>query len=176
MFKESELRGFCTPCFLDWESQGDEQMDLPYWEPELIAIKPCHLKGTVSRDFLLLVFFLNQFPPSLWLYYQGRFEFFRKFAEIFAAQGWTFKQKNFNNFVWTPLGSRVNIYINFCLQVHFKVSAAWYCCHYLTPVANLSPVSLIPVAICHRRRWHRWQICRRYRWHRRQICHRYQQR
>ncbi len=26
-------------------------------------------KGTVSRDFLLLVFFLNQFPPSLGLYY-----------------------------------------------------------------------------------------------------------
>ena len=24
-------------------------------------------KGTVSQDFLLLVFFLNQFPPSLWL-------------------------------------------------------------------------------------------------------------
>ncbi len=23
------------------------------------------VKGTVSRDFLLLVFFLNQFPPSL---------------------------------------------------------------------------------------------------------------
>ncbi len=23
------------------------------------------LKGTVSQDFLLLVFFLNQFPPSL---------------------------------------------------------------------------------------------------------------
>ncbi len=63
----------------------------------------------------------------------------------------TFKQKNFNNFVWTPLGSRVNIYINFCPQVHFKLSAAWYCCHYLppaslTPVANLSPVSLTPAA------------------------------
>ncbi len=27
------------------------------------------LKGTVSRDFLLLVFFLNQFPPRLWLYH-----------------------------------------------------------------------------------------------------------
>jgi hypothetical protein len=58
----------------------------------------------------------------------------------------TFTQKNFNNFVWTPLGSRVNIYIHFCLQVHFKVFAAWYCCHYLppvslTPVANLPPVS-----------------------------------
>ncbi len=82
----------------------------------------------------------------------------------------TFKQKNFNNFVWTPWGSRVNININFCLQVHFKVSAAWYCCHYLPPV------SLIPAAICHRRRWHRWQICRRHRWHSRQICHLYQQR
>jgi hypothetical protein len=58
----------------------------------------------------------------------------------------TFKQKNFYNFVWTPLGSSVNIYINFCLQVHFMVSAAWYCCHYLlpvstTPAANLPPVS-----------------------------------
>jgi hypothetical protein len=48
----------------------------------------------------------------------------------------TFKQKNFNNFVWTPLDTRVNIYIHFCLQVHFKVSAAWYCCHYLPPVST----------------------------------------
>jgi hypothetical protein len=30
-----------------------------------------------------------------------------------------FIQKNFNNFVWSPLGSRGNIYINFCLQVLF---------------------------------------------------------
>ncbi len=75
-----------------------------------------------------------------------------------------FKQKNFNNFVWAPLVSRVNIYINFCRQVHYKVSAAWYCPHYLPPVslipvqfgnlppasltmaANLPPVSLTPVA------------------------------
>ncbi len=48
----------------------------------------------------------------------------------------TFKQKNFNNFVWTTLGSRINIYKNFCLQVHFSVSAAWYCCHYLPPVST----------------------------------------
>ncbi len=80
-----------------------------------------------------------------------------------------FKQKSFNNFVWAPLGSRVNIYINFCLQVYFKVSAAWYCSHYLPPV------SLIPVASCHRRCWHRRWICRRCRWHRWQICHRCQQ-
>jgi hypothetical protein len=31
----------------------------------LCHICTSHLKGTVSRDFLLLVFFLNQFPPSL---------------------------------------------------------------------------------------------------------------
>jgi hypothetical protein len=33
-----------------------------------------------------------------------------------------FNQKNFNNFVGTPLDSRVNIYINFCLQVHLILS------------------------------------------------------
>jgi hypothetical protein len=55
-----------------------------------------------------------------------------------------FNQKNFNNFVGTPLDNRVNIYINFGLQVH------WYpqpdinltvCYRSLTPVANLPPVS-----------------------------------
>ena len=44
-------------------------------------------KGTVSRDFLLLVFFVNQFPPSSRVFHSDRFEFFRKFAEIFASQG-----------------------------------------------------------------------------------------
>ncbi len=47
----------------------------------------CCLEGTVPRDFRLQVFFMNQFPPSSWWYHLGRFEFFRKFAEIFAAQG-----------------------------------------------------------------------------------------
>ncbi len=81
-----------------------------------------------------------------------------------------FNQKNFTYFVWTPLGSTVDIYLSFCFQVYFKVPAAWYCCHYLlpvslTPVANLPPVSLIPVVICHWRRWHRLQICYRYQQH-----------
>ncbi len=75
--------------------------------------------------------------------------FFRKFAEIFAAQGASpvsltpvanekksSNWKKFNYFVWTPLGSRVNIYVNFCLQVHFK---------YLQP-------DIFPI-ICHRCRW-----------------------
>jgi hypothetical protein len=47
-----------------------------------------------------------------------------------------FNQKNFNNFVWSPSGSRGNKCINFCLQVHFQVSAAWHCSHYLPPVST----------------------------------------
>ncbi len=41
----------------------------------------------MSRDFRLQVFFMNQFPPRTWVYHYGHFEFFLKFAEIFAAQG-----------------------------------------------------------------------------------------
>jgi hypothetical protein len=44
-------------------------------------------KGTVSRDFLLLLFFMNQFPPHPRVFHLDRFKFFRKLAEIFASQG-----------------------------------------------------------------------------------------
>ncbi len=33
-------------------------------------------KGTVSRNLRLLVFLMNQFSPSPWLYHYGRFDFF----------------------------------------------------------------------------------------------------
>ncbi len=72
-----------------------------------------------------------------------------------------FNQKNFNNFIWSPSGSRGNIYINVCLQVHFQVSAAWYCSDYLPTVANLPPVSLTPVANLPPVSLTRWQICHR---------------
>ncbi len=78
-----------------------------------------------------------------------------------------FNQKNCNNFVWSPLGSRGNICINFCFQVHFQVSAAWYCSHYLPP-ASLTPAAT-GGKICRRCRWYRWQICRWCRWYRRQF-------
>ncbi len=44
------------------------------------------LKGHCHEIFCFL-FFMNQFPPSPRLSHQDRFEFFRKFAEIFARQG-----------------------------------------------------------------------------------------
>jgi hypothetical protein len=53
-----------------------------------------------------------------------------------VANGKNLQAENFDNFIWTPLGSRVNIYINVCLQVHFKMSAARYCSHYLPPVST----------------------------------------
>ncbi len=42
---------------------------------------------TVSQDFLLLVFLMNQFPPSPRVFRWDRFKFLQKFAEIFASQG-----------------------------------------------------------------------------------------
>ncbi len=129
------------------------------------------LKGIVSRDFRLLVFFMNQFPPSIWVYFYGHFEFFRnsrrysrlKVHHRCQRNRWQmekiFKQKNFNNYIWSPLGSRGNIYVIF-----FAFKFTLRC---------LQPD--IVLIICHRHRWHRRQICRRYRWHRWQICHRCQQ-
>ncbi len=87
----------------------------------------------MPRDFLLLVFFINQFPPSLRVHIGTVSNFFensRKYLQLKVDHRcrwhqWQmkkiFNQKNFNNFVGTPLDSRVNIYIHFCLQVHFKV-------------------------------------------------------
>jgi hypothetical protein len=45
------------------------------------------LKGQCHEIFLLLVFFMNQFPPSPRVFHLDRFKFFQKFAEIFASQG-----------------------------------------------------------------------------------------
>ncbi len=95
-------------------------------------------KGPCHKTFDFLIFLWISFPPNTWVYHYGHFKFFRKFAEIFLALGAPTvsttlvangkKLKKFNNFVLTPLCSRVNTY-NFCLQVHFKVSGVWYCSH-----------------------------------------------
>jgi hypothetical protein len=45
------------------------------------------IKQPVPRDFRHQIFYMDQFPPSPLLYHEGNFKFFRKFTEIFAAQG-----------------------------------------------------------------------------------------
>jgi hypothetical protein len=93
------------------------------------------IKGTVARDFRLLVFFHESVSPQLLSISLGPFLYFSKIrgdirsSRLTTSISLTYRQRkknqnNFNNFVGTPLDSRVNIYINFCLQVHFKVSAA----------------------------------------------------
>jgi hypothetical protein len=44
------------------------------------------LKESLTRDFRLQVFFMNQCPPGPQVFHWGRFEFFRKLAEIFANE------------------------------------------------------------------------------------------
>jgi hypothetical protein len=41
-------------------------------------------KGSLTRDFRLQVSYMNQCPPGPQVFHWGRFEFFRKFVEIFA--------------------------------------------------------------------------------------------
>ncbi len=50
-----------------------------------------------------------------------------------------FNQKSFNYFSCTSLGSRVNTWINFFLQIHLKVSTVWYFSHYF-PVSTTQSV------------------------------------
>ncbi len=116
------------------------------------------LKGQCHEIFCFWFFSSISFPPApeypIWTV-SNFFENSRTYSQIKVDHRCQMKkifhQKNFNNFVGTPLDSRGYAYIHFCLQVHFKVSAAWYYSHCLppvslTPAANLPPVSLTPVA------------------------------
>ncbi len=80
--------------------------------------------GTVSRDFRLLVFFMNQFPqaPEYTITaISNFFENLRRYSRLKCHRcrwhRWhmekIFKLKNAYNFFFTPVGSKVNIYINF---------------------------------------------------------------
>ncbi len=81
-----------------------------------------------------------------------------------------FNQRSFNHFFRHLKVAEWTYRTIFFPQVYFKVSAFWFCSHYLLPVsltgANFLLVLSIPVANCHRCCWHWLQICHRYRWHR----------
>jgi hypothetical protein len=118
------------------------------------------LKGQCHKIFCFCFFSWISFPQASDYNIRAVLNFFensRRYSQLKVCHRcqrhrWqmakTFKQKNFNNFVWTPLGCRVNIYINFCLQVHFKLSAAWYCCHYLPPVSTTLAKMVEKFATC----------------------------
>ncbi len=55
------------------------------WNPlsTIFRIQAANMvKGSLTWDFRLQVFFMNQCPPGPQVFYWGRFEFFRKFADI----------------------------------------------------------------------------------------------
>ncbi len=87
------------------------------------------VKGTVLRDFLLLVFFMNQCPPHPRLHF-SRVEFFRKFTKIFASQG-------ARPVSTTPVANLPPVSTTPAEKLP-PVST--------TPVANLAPVSATPAA------------------------------
>ncbi len=113
-----------------------------------------HFKGTVSWDFLLLVLSWISFPPVPECSIKTVSNFFensRRYSQLKVCHRcqrhrWQmekiFNQKNFNNFVWSPLGSRGNIYINFAFKLTFRCQQP----------------DIVPI-ICHRCQWHQWQIC-----------------
>ncbi len=91
-----------------------------------------NLKGTVSRDFLLLVFFMNQFPPSPKVFHLNCFEFFAKIHGDIreSSQGAppvsTTLVANLPAVSTTPVAKLPPVS--------------------MTPVANLPPVSATPAA------------------------------
>ncbi len=125
------------------------------------------IKGTVSQDFLLLVFFMNQFPPRPRVLHLDHFKFFWKFAEIFASQcappvSTTLAEKlppvstttvaNLPPVSATPAANFNTIFAS-VVDTGGKLPPVS-----TTPAANLPLVSTTPVANCHRYQRHRWQI------------------
>ncbi len=121
-----------------------------------------HLKGQCHEIFRFWFFSSISFPPAP--EYPIRtvsnfFEISRRYSQLKVDHRcrwhrWQmrkiFNQKNFNNFVGTPLDSRVNTYI--------YIFAFKFTLRYLQQ--DINPI------VCHRCLWHRWQICRRCRWYR----------
>ncbi len=126
------------------------------------------LKVTVSRDFLLKVFFswitFPQAPDNhIWII-SNIFENSRRYSQVKVHHWCQWHQRQI-----------CNRYQQHQRQILPPVSLVL-----LTPVANLPPVSKIPaanllpvsttpVANCHRYQRHQWQICQRSHWHRWQI-------
>ncbi len=128
------------------------------------AVMCCHLKGQchVIFDFWFFSWINFHQAPEYTImaisnFFENSWRYLRlKVHHRCPWRQWQMEkiinQKSFNYFVWTSLGSRVNININFCLQVHFKDSAAWYCFLILPPVL-MTPAANLPLVSC------RWYWC-----------------
>jgi hypothetical protein len=103
---------------------------------------------------------MNQFPPSIWENFYGHFEFFRKFAEIFTAQGAPPVST-------TPVANEsLSRKILIILFGHLWVVELTYIYIFAFKFTLRCLQPDIVLIICHRCQRHRRQICRRCRWYR----------
>jgi hypothetical protein len=110
------------------------------------------LKGQCHEIFRFWFFSSISFPPAIEYPIRTVSNFFknsRRYSQLKVDHRcrwhqWQMKkifhQKNFNNFVGTPLGSRVNTYIQYIFAFKFTL-------RYLQP--DINPI------VCHRCRWYR---------------------
>ena len=107
-----------------------------------------NLKGTVSQYFQLLVFFMNQFPPSIWVYHYSNSKIGGNIRGSRCTTG-----VNDTSGKWKKTSSRKILIIWFehlwvveLTYIYiFAFKFTWRC---------LQPD--IVLIICHRCRWHRW--------------------
>ncbi len=129
------------------------------------------LKGTVSRDFLLLVFFINQFPPGPRVSHSDRFEFFSKIrGDIHSSRlttdvndtGGKWKKCSIRKVIIILLGHLWIVELTYIYIFAFKFTL-----RYLQPiVCHRQHISETGGKICLRCRRYRWQICHRCCWYR----------
>jgi hypothetical protein len=115
------------------------------------------LKGTVSRDYLLLVSFMNQFPPGLSLYVPlGPFRIFSKirgdihssrFATGVIDTGGKWKKSSIRQIFLISFGHLWEVecqQIDNCFAAGVDGNLPPVSLTPLTPAVNLPPVSLTP--------------------------------
>ena len=140
------------------------------------------VKGLVSQDFLLLVFFMNQFTPHPRVFHLDRFEFFPKIRGDIRESRCTTGINDTGGKFATGINRRHNC----CRYQRHRRQICHRCQRrrrqifppislvLLIPVANLPPVSTIPAANLPPVSTTPVANCHRYQRRRRQICHRCQ--
>ncbi len=137
----------------------------------LLRSQKNQLKGTVSRDFSLLVFLHQSVFPQPQSIPLGPFQIFSKIRRDIRSSrlttgvvdtGGKWEKSSIRKLLIILLGHLWIVELT-----NINIFAFKFTLRYLQPDSN-------PI-VCHRCRWHWLQIRRRYRWHRWQICHRYQQ-
>ncbi len=109
------------------------------------------VKGTDSRDFRLLVFFMNQFSRSPWVYHYGCFKFFenlRRYSQIKVhhlcrGTGGKWKKSSIIKVLVILFGHLWEVELTYRYIFAFKFT-----------LRSHQP-DIVPI-ICHRCRWYQW--------------------